>query len=375
LNIDNLGQVFTRKDIVKTMLLLRNNNGTILEPSCGNGAFINQIENCIGIELDKDICPNNAINMDFFNFNISNKFDTIIGNPPYVKYKNILPETKNLLDKSFFDERTNLYLFFIKKCIEHLNENGELIFITPRDFLKNTSSIKLNNWILTQGSFTHFIDLGDANIWEDGSSPSVAYWRFQKGLFNTKTLFNNNLTNTQCINGQIIFSYNSYTIPLSNLFFVKVGAVSGADHIFEHSDGIDFVCSKTYKENKLKKMIYNTNHPYLLNYKSELINRKIKKFDETNWWEWGRKYYVSNSDRIYVNGKIRASSPFFIHDCKVYDGSVLALFPKFDFDLNQAKNMLNEVNWNDLGFVTNGRTIFSQKSLENILLPNIFSTL
>ena len=52
-NVETLGQVFTPQHIVSEMLMLRRNNGRILEPSCGNGAFYNNIPNCVGIDFAK----------------------------------------------------------------------------------------------------------------------------------------------------------------------------------------------------------------------------------------------------------------------------------------------------------------------------------
>jgi len=87
--IKELGQVFTPKNIVEQMIKMRKNTGTVLEPSCGYGAFLSFLENYIAIEYDKQYSNPNILNMDFFQFPISNKFDTIIGNPPYVAYKYI----------------------------------------------------------------------------------------------------------------------------------------------------------------------------------------------------------------------------------------------------------------------------------------------
>ena len=81
-NVTTLGQVFTPQSIVAEMLLLRRNHGRILEPSCGAGAFFNEIPGCVGIEIDINHCPKNALNIDFFDYPIEEKFDTIIGNPP-----------------------------------------------------------------------------------------------------------------------------------------------------------------------------------------------------------------------------------------------------------------------------------------------------
>jgi adenine-specific DNA-methyltransferase len=74
-----------------------------------------------------------------------------------------------------------------------------------------------------------------------------------------------------------------------------------------------------------------------------------------------------------VNSKTRNREPFFVNDCKNYDGSVLAVFPnKQNANISEMCEKLNSVNWFELGFVCDGRYIFSQKSLENSLLPDYF---
>ncbi len=371
-NVEKLGQVFTPERIVAQMLQLRKNYGTILEPSCGDGAFFNNFNNCIGIEIDERVCPNNALNMDFFCYDIGNKFDTIIGNPPYVRYQDISNSTKELLNSNLFDERSNLYLFFIEKCINHLERNGELIFITPRDFLKATSSIKLNDFIFKNGTITDFIELGDQRIF-NGYSPNTAIWRFEKDNFSRKTNVSKEFIYSS---GQLLFTDNHYPIQFSDVFFVKVGAVSGLDTVFATDEyfNMELVCSSTFKTGKTKKMLFNSYHQYLEEFKEKLIKRGIKEFNESNWWMWGRSHYISDEKRIYVNCKTRNKKPFFLHSCNNYDGSLLAIFPKKqDADLNVLKELLNEVNWFELGFVCDGRFIFSQKSLENSVLPIHFA--
>lgn len=376
LNIERLGQVFTPTNIVKCMLKLVKNNGRFLEPSCGNGAFLQNLpNNKVGIELDSNIACKEALQLDFFNYSLSEKFDTIIGNPPYVRHQDILDSTKFLLNAfNIFDKRSNLYLFFIYKSILHLNNGGELIFITPRDFLKNTSSTRLNDFIFNHGTITDFIDLGDKKIFKN-AQPNCAIWRFEKDNFTRKTNENQIFL---CANSQLFFTRKSYMIPFKDLFFVKVGAVSGADSIFtnEKFGNMDFVDSKTCKSGKTKKMIYGIygrNCAYLQDFKKQLLGRKIKKFSEKNWWEWGRDYYKSDLPRIYVNTKTRNKKPFFIHSCKAYDGSILAIFPKFKTDsLQDLCDKLNNINWNELGFVCDGRFLFSQRSLENALLDSNF---
>ena len=361
-NIKNLGQVFTPTFVVSKLLSLRQNYGSILEPSAGNGSFLSCLEDrAIGIEIDQSLCSDNRIiNVDFFQYPTSHKFDTIIGNPPYVRYQDILATTKaRLSDK--FNQRTNLFIYFIDKCLNHLNEGGELILITPRDFIKLTSSIPLNQRLFREGTITDFHDLGDQPIFA-GFTPNCAIWRWQKGLFNRQmnsgqTFYENK--------GQILFD-SPTTNCLSDWFDVKVGAVSGADAIFTHAEGISLVCSKTRKNGEYRKMIYNQPHPHLIQYKAVLLERKIRSFNESNYWQWGRKYYQSERQRIYVNCKTRHDQPFFIDKNPAYDGSVLALLPKTKMNLEAAVRHLNKQKWNQLGFKCGGRYIFSQKSLENL---------
>ena len=373
MDVTNLGQVFTPVNIVEQMMSLRVNKGLVLEPSCGDGAFFNQLGNeCVGIEYDSSKCPKKAINMDFFDYPVENQFETVIGNPPYVKYQHILDDTKRKLDCSLFDERTNLYLFFIHKCFLHLKDGGELIFIVPKDFLKATSSLKLNQLLYDNGTFTHLIDLSDQNIFGN-YTPDCVIFRYVKGCFDRKMVDGRYFT---CHNGFLNFTKERYSVALRDLFDVKVGALSGANDIFEHHNGnVEMVFSKTITTNETKRFFYNVPADELIPFKEELLKRRVKKITEETWYEWGRGFYQSDKNRIYVNCRTRVSNPFYIHSCKGYDNSVLALFPKFDFDLELAKDLLNQVDWNDLGFKNGGRFIFSQKSLENCLLPESFRAL
>lgn len=382
--VKNLGQVYTPPNVVEFMMSLSKNDGNILEPSAGEGAFSNYIKEnidreLVSIEFDPDNFRDDFIIMDFFEYSTDNKFPTIVGNPPYVSFKNIVDSTYNLIRStnylSGYDNRTNLYIHFIRKCVEHLEDGGEMILITPREFIKATSAIRLNNFLFENGTITDWYEYGDEVVFK-GYSPTVVVWRYEKGNFcrNTKTNSGNRKFNLN--DGQITFSAEDNNFKFNDLFFVKVGAVSGADNLFVSPNGnVDFVCSYTKKNNELKKMFFNVFHNDLLVHKEKLMERKMKKFNDDNWWHWGRGLYESDAERIYVNCKTRDTKPFFTNSCKYYDGSVLAIFPKTKIDINLAIDMLNSVNWDDLGFKVGGRLCFTQKSLENVNLPSNFEIL
>ena len=393
-DVASLGQIFTPEPVVRAMLALRRNRGRVLEPACGDGAFLRHLPEAVGIEFDVGHCPPGALNQDFFAYPVCEQFDTIIGNPPYVRFQDIPAATRKLLHAEHFDGRSNLYLFFIEKCLRHLAPGGELIFITPRDFLKATSAVKLNRLLFAAGTITDAIELGDARVFDD-AVPNCLIWRFEKGsgeramryaeigvgddlgaalaapVWETRHLI-------ECA-GHLMFARGNYPLRLSEVAFVKVGAVSGADDLYadEALGNRDFVCSATVRTGQPRRMLWidpsEPPPPALVPHKARLIARRVQPFDESNWWQWGRGYFQSARPRVYVNGRTRAAEPFFVHDCPHYDGSVLAVFPRrADVDLAAFRAALNAVNWADLGFVCDGRYLFTQRSLENAPLPADF---
>jgi adenine-specific DNA-methyltransferase len=175
-----------------------------------------------------------------------------------------------------------------------------------------------------------------------------------------------------------MFLRGDYGVPLASLFDVRVGAVSGADDIFVHPQGnVEFVCSSTVDTGRTRRAFFDVRNDWLEQHKPRLLARRVREFGEHNWWQWGRLHHRSGGPRIYVNGKTRKPRPFFLHDCTHYDGSVLALFARPEVaDLARAAELLNDaVDWQELGFVCDGRFLFSQRSLQTCMLPDVFETL
>ena len=370
-----LGQVFTPPSIVAHMLGLLRNRGAVLEPSCGDGAFFRALpaDRRTGVEIDARVAPEGAEIADFFAWTPARRFASIVGNPPFVRFQDVRPETRDLLPVAAFDRRTNLYVFFVWRCLDLLEESGEIVFITPRDFLNATHSRTLNERLWREGAFTHWEDLGDARVFP-GYGPTCAIWRWEKGRTDRRLDDGREMA---LRDGQLLFDARGRR--LGDVFDVRVGAVSGADALFAQDSpaALPFVASTTRATGRLRRLVPDlpAPDPSLLPHRAALQARQARPFGDDDWWRWTRGLPKGGErgPRIYVNAKTRHPAPFFLHDCPRWDGSVLALFPKDPaLDLPSAVEALNALDWGAQGLRAGGRLLFGQRSLSNATLPDGF---
>lgn len=364
MDVVGLGQVFTPAYVVSKMVGLIQNDGLCLEPSCGDGAFIKGLEQgdkCyIAVEYDTSVAHKNAVISDFFAWEWDRRISTVIGNPPYIGGKAIAFNTKALLGKEL-NGHANLYMWFMLRCVKELPDGGELIFIVPRDFMLSTSAVKLNELMYETGTFTHFEEQGDSTVF--GSfAPNTVIFRWQKGL---KTHCTDDGRGYVVKNGVLSFG-EGRGVLLGSLFDIKVGAVSGNDGVFEHPSGSAYVCSSTQRDGKPRYLIDSKEgaEQWLSGCKEELLKRRIRSFDDSNWWQFGRICAVAGGERVYVNRRTRmVEEPFYMSKFDKWDGSVFALFPKSG-SLEGVLDRLNAVDWSKTAHFCDGRLIFSQRSLE-----------
>ncbi len=185
---ENLGQVFTSPILAKFMIrLLKDNlkpNSSILDPCIGPNTFFKAMtedfSNCHlkGIEIDINLItekinnfyesPNRTlIKGSFFDLPITEKFDLIIQNPPYVRQE-LLIEGANSKDSirynvssplSTIPSQSNLYIYFLLKSILHLKEGGIMVAVIYDSWLYSSFGKFLKESFLKLGrleSIYHF---------------------------------------------------------------------------------------------------------------------------------------------------------------------------------------------------------------------------
>lgn len=146
----------------------------LLDPGCGTGAFIrgvlrwanrtgSHVPKIIGVDSDpnlleqaaKAIAPNSEVclvNADFLR-DIDDRFDYIIGNPPYVSITG-LSLGERVYYRNKFDTasgRFDLYTLFFEQAMRLLTPRGRLVFITPEKFSYVQSASRLRRQLADAG--------------------------------------------------------------------------------------------------------------------------------------------------------------------------------------------------------------------------------
>lgn len=201
-----LGQYFTPNEFIDKILNIIHFSPDlkVLEPSFGGGSFLSHIisklkecyslkdvqkfiaENLYGCDIDPNCIEigdihlslitgsnkevkSNLICNDFLKQRFTEKFDIIIGNPPY--NAKLEPKTLAQMKKEFpyflsndveGKKTTNSAALFLIKALKLLKPNGKLAFIIPNSFMRVKEYEKLRNHIIHNYNVTHIFNIGKA---------------------------------------------------------------------------------------------------------------------------------------------------------------------------------------------------------------------
>ncbi len=375
----DLGQYFTKNPELKEKVLefIINNPSIILEPSIGRGDLITHVNERYPsiifdmyeidrkIKLLDKIDKKRVIYGDFMKQEIIKRYKTIIGNPPYIRTK-----------------CGNLYIDFTEKCYNLLDDNGELIFIVPSDFLKLTSASKLLNTMMLNGTFTHIFHPNNERMFENATIDIIVFRYCKNNSIEKQVLYNNESLYITNSNGLITFSETKTNniVMFQDYFDIYVGLVSGKEDVYKNEEygNIEVLNG----ENKLDKYIYIENYPcenneinnYLLKHKNELIERGIRKFNDKNWFEWGAPRNISSiksnigKDCIYIYNLTRKENISFLGKVNYFGGGLIMLKPKKSCNLERIISYLNSDTFKT-NFMFSGRFKIGHRQISNSYIP------
>ena len=132
----------------------------ILEPSCGDGVFLEEIQkggyqynSVTAVEYDESeaeksrnigLEKSQVIHSDFHDFciNTDKRFDLIIGNPPYIRYQYFDKQQQKFAAEIFdkanlkYSKLTNAWVSFVVGSSLLLKEQGKIGFVLPAEILQ-----------------------------------------------------------------------------------------------------------------------------------------------------------------------------------------------------------------------------------------------
>ena len=162
--------------------------------------------------------------------------------------------------------------------------------------------------------------------------------------------------------------------------------VNGKEEVFKNAElgNIDVLNGP----GQLDKYIFIDKYPcldnrvnqYLLKHKPELINRRIRRFTEENWTEWGaprNKTAVESvwgKDCVYMSNLTRNPVVAFSGKVQYFGGSLLILIPKPEYEnsgiIEKTVEYLNSPEFKH-NFMFSGRFKIGHRALSNSSFPII----
>lgn len=136
---------------------------SVLEPSCGDGVFIDSLADFMpdasitAVEIDAGEAEKarsrhlgnehiSVLSQDFFDFYESHKdksrYDLIVGNPPYIRYQYLTPEQRKIQSEILTSNNMksnrliNAWVAFLVACVQFLKDDGTIAFIIPAEILQ-----------------------------------------------------------------------------------------------------------------------------------------------------------------------------------------------------------------------------------------------
>lgn len=317
---------------------------------------------------------------------LDGKYDLILGNPPYLGFKDTEPSLRELLRKEFpdiYSDKGDYYHAFFKKAHTLLNDGGILAFIVPRYFMESRSGEPLRDFILSEFriEFIHdfygdrpfgagvdpcILILRKCRIKEEYSFPAI---RNDVGemTVETGTLGRNSmklLTRKELETIKIIEKYCE--LPLSDFGEFRQGIITGADKVFVMREdeaierGIEkellvpWIKSKDIEDGRINASDLYLVYPdreekempgfikYAGKHKDILIGRREVRNGVRKYYEltWGRKKEDFSRKRILFRYKSSKSS-FAFGEKIFHSADIYSFIPHNEYDIPYLLTILN----------------------------------
>jgi hypothetical protein len=125
------------------------------------------------------------VSADFFDaewmFGITEGFDIVTGNPPYIEFKKLEQKFKSLYEPTYESAtgKYDIYVLFIEHAKRCLGTRGHLAFINPTTFLKKDFGAAIRRIVAQEFVISRIMDFADFQVF-DGVTNYTGIFIFQK---------------------------------------------------------------------------------------------------------------------------------------------------------------------------------------------------
>ena len=206
----------------------------------------------------------NIINQDYLTTSINEKYDLIIGNPPYFV-------TKNNIYNNYYKGRPNIFIQFIIHSLLKLNNNGVLCFVIPETFLNCAYYSLTREYVKSNFTIIDVFKNPDDFKLTNYSTITIIIQNIKSSDLNQKWFYNNIIYYSNDI---IELLYKPHTTLLELGAIVKNGNYVWNEHKNEFST-LQNLPVLIYLPNNIERRNYimTNNENYIIHQNTIIINR------------------------------------------------------------------------------------------------------
>lgn len=351
----------------------------------------------------------NILNSDFLSLEIHEKFDFIIGNPPYVSYVNIDFENRNFIRDNFESCKKGKFDYcypFIELSLRYLNAGGKLVYLIPTNIFKNVFAKDLRG--LLKDKVTKILDYKATKIFKnvltsssiiicdlDKYKTSIDYYdvsnnkyvSIEKESLGEKWIFSENKGKDEVLFSDYFLAATSVATLLNEVFVIKECKIYN-DYFYVENMPIEkgiirpaaspralskeikefIIFPYEYVDGKLKRFeiedMFNR-YPYALKYLEKFKEKLNLRDSDANskWFEYGRSQALDNLNQEKLLMSFIVTNKVNVYELGVNDipYSGIYIVPKADLNLSVAKEILESDEFlkyvNDIGIYVSGSSL------------------
>ncbi|ACA57075.1 SAM-dependent methyltransferase [Clostridium botulinum] len=363
------------------------------------------------------------LNVDILKERLQGKFDYVIGNPPYITYRDLDNQTRKFVKENYevcAKGKFDYCYAFIEASIKCLNNNGKLAYLIPSSIFKNVFAQRLRDYMLkylckiydykTKRVFKNVVTSSAIIILDKGNeSDEITYsdiaqkvsWKIKKFNLTGKWVFKRKVDNktskkarfddyfsasmsiATLLNEAFIISefeeFDQYIITNKYIIEKEVLRVAASPRNLAYNKKQWIIYPYYYNENNLNRYTeeefirkFPNAAKYLRTYYEKLINRKAEK--NVRWYEYGRGQAILhlNQPKLLISTVITNNIKVYHleKDCIPYAG--IYITAKGRLPISEAKKILESKDFFDYAKEISINTIgnsmrISPKDINNFL--------